>query len=204
MPQLDSHCDIAHLPKTVLSIFSQVWRNILFLFVFVCVCVCFFFSRFHCSPEVLMTLEFYAKDVRFIIILHLFIVIFNTNGWDLKEHRCSRLVKQFTKIKFFFILSKIKIQTTNLQWSISIQIYAAPVIVVSPNNNFFLFYFVFIGMLQGSSQVSGSTRISLIGMWINSLFNWLHEAAMIVTWSDHIVWLLSHVLLVIIAVSQFL
>ena len=47
-----------------------------------------------------MTLEFYAKDVRFIIILSLFIVIFNTNGLDLKKHRCSRLVKQFTNIKF--------------------------------------------------------------------------------------------------------
>ena len=35
-----SHCEIAHLPKTVLSIFSQVWHNVLF---FVFVCLVFFF-----------------------------------------------------------------------------------------------------------------------------------------------------------------
>lgn len=61
-----------------------------------------------------MTLEFYAKDVRFIIILHLFIVIFNTNGLDLKKHRCSKLVKQFTNIKFCLRFVKNKHSDTKL------------------------------------------------------------------------------------------
>lgn len=140
----------------------------------------FFFSWFHCSHEVLMTLEFYAKDVRLIIILSLFIVIFNTNGWDLKKHRCSRLVKQFTNIKFCLHFVKNKNSDNKLT-----VIDTHPVIFALPDDNFFLFYFVFIGMLQGSSQVSGSTRIWLIGMRINRLLNWLHEAAMIVNfiWS---------------------
>ena len=81
----------------------------------------------------------------------------------LKSTDVQSLLNSLQTLNFVFVLSKINIQTPHLQWSISIQIYSSCNFCL-PNDNFFLFYFVFIGMLQGSSQVSGSTRISLTGI----------------------------------------
>ena len=116
-----------------------------------------------------MTLEFYAKDVRFIIILHL-LVIFNTIMVEILKSTDVQCLLVVTVYKHQIFSSfcqkrkKKKIQTTNLQCSIYPSRFTALVIFALPNNIFFLFSFVFIGMLQGSSQVSGSTSISLIGM----------------------------------------